>query len=274
MKGIQKLHNFRRGFTLIELSIVLVIIGLVIGGVVLGKDLIRAAELKSIVTDIEKFKVAARTFRSKYGGLPGDIPNAEEIWGSDAGCPATPANDIPKIVTCNSNGDGFIGDPDETMVSGLTTWWEPSRAWQQLSNAGLIGGTFSGAISTAAGGYRIGINIPASKIVGTGYTLSYNGPQFATFIMYEGSAANKHFIAYGTAPIVAATLPLLIGPALFTSELLSIDQKVDDGRPAFGSVQSFTSTHQPCSTTDVPTTAIYNIAETRKICTALFVTGF
>ena len=62
-----------RGFTLIELSIVLVIIGLIVGGVLVGQDLIRAAAVRAQVSQIEKYNTAVNTFRDKYGALPGDI---------------------------------------------------------------------------------------------------------------------------------------------------------------------------------------------------------
>ena len=83
-----------KGFTLIELSIALVIIGLVVGGVLVGQDLIRAAKVRSTVSDIEKFNTAAFTFRSKYNHYPGDIPASNaanlglfEITGNCGNCP-------------------------------------------------------------------------------------------------------------------------------------------------------------------------------------------
>jgi prepilin-type N-terminal cleavage/methylation domain-containing protein len=62
-----------RGFTLIELCIVLVIIGLIVGGVLVGRDLISAAAVRAQVSQIEKYNTAVNTFRAKYGALPGDI---------------------------------------------------------------------------------------------------------------------------------------------------------------------------------------------------------
>jgi prepilin-type N-terminal cleavage/methylation domain-containing protein len=66
-------NKCRAGFTLIELSIVLVIIGLVVGGVLVGRDLICAAELRAQISQIEKYNTAVNTFYGKYGGLPGPL---------------------------------------------------------------------------------------------------------------------------------------------------------------------------------------------------------
>ena len=63
----------RSGFTLVELSIVLVIIGLIAGGVLVGRDLIEAAAIRQQITQVERFKTAVQTFRTKYNGLPGDL---------------------------------------------------------------------------------------------------------------------------------------------------------------------------------------------------------
>ena len=56
----------KQGFTLLELSIVLVVIGLIVGGTVVGKDLIRASELNSIITQQNKIQIALNTFKLKY----------------------------------------------------------------------------------------------------------------------------------------------------------------------------------------------------------------
>lgn len=65
----------KTGFTLVEMSIVMVIIGLIIGGVLVGRDLISAAAARAQISQIEKYQTAVNTFRVKYGYLPGDIPD-------------------------------------------------------------------------------------------------------------------------------------------------------------------------------------------------------
>src|SRR5450432_676842 len=61
------------GFTLIELSIVLVIIGLIIGGVLVGQDLIKAAAIRATIQQIEGYNTSVHTFQTKYNAIPGDI---------------------------------------------------------------------------------------------------------------------------------------------------------------------------------------------------------
>src|SRR6201999_1632157 len=75
MLATNRIHKrtSEQGFTLIELSIVLVIIGLIVGGVLVGQDLIRAAAVRAQISQIEKYQTAVNTFRGKYGGLPGDL---------------------------------------------------------------------------------------------------------------------------------------------------------------------------------------------------------
>jgi len=70
------------GFSLVELSIVLVILGLLTGGILGGQALIRAAELRAVTTEYDRWVTATRTFQDKYFALPGDMTNATAFWGS------------------------------------------------------------------------------------------------------------------------------------------------------------------------------------------------
>jgi prepilin-type N-terminal cleavage/methylation domain-containing protein len=121
-----------RGFTLIELSIVLVIIGLIVGGVLVGQDLIKAAQIRSLIKQQVQFKAAVGAFRDKYVCLPGDCINAASF-----GFTAPVLN--PQNYPVNGNGDGIIGDPTGTF-SGA--WGLPESEqftfWHQLFQAGYI----------------------------------------------------------------------------------------------------------------------------------------
>ena len=70
-----------QGFSLVELSIVLVILGLLTGGILAGQNLIRASELRSVSTQINQLNTAFMTFRDTYFALPGDMRNAQDFWG-------------------------------------------------------------------------------------------------------------------------------------------------------------------------------------------------
>ena len=76
----------KTGFTLIEMSIVLVIIGLIIGGVLVGRDLISAATVRAEISQIEKYKTVTRTFEEKYGYAQ-----------------AQPGQTVPASSTCYDN---------------------------------------------------------------------------------------------------------------------------------------------------------------------------
>jgi len=107
-----------KGFTLIELSIVLVIISLVVGGIVGGKSLIKSAEVNQFAQDLKTYSSSALTFTDQYDYYPGDLPNAQEYWPQ---C-------IDEVgVTCNGNGDSKIGLTDEKF-----------RVMEHLSLSGII----------------------------------------------------------------------------------------------------------------------------------------
>lgn len=69
-----------RGFTLVEMSIVLIVISLIVAGIITGKDLVHSAELKSVITDINKIKIALNLYEDKYDAMPGDHAIATQYW--------------------------------------------------------------------------------------------------------------------------------------------------------------------------------------------------
>jgi prepilin-type N-terminal cleavage/methylation domain-containing protein len=238
------------GFTLVEMSIVLVIIGLLVGGILVGRDLIRAAELRSVISDIEKFKSAANTFKVKYSCIPGDCANATDFFGTDpGGCPNTPVNSVPKTATCNGNGDGQICC-DSHGIIGVDYTCEQFRFWQQLADAGLIPRQYSGTGVAGHSGYNCdprqffltgvysnpadvgGINVPTGKLNDAVYTVAWFGTVDAagwgttTPVNY----LNKNFIV--VAPQSSYWSLGLLSP----QDAYNIDSKVDDGLPWSGSV--------------------------------------
>lgn len=130
----------RQGFTLIELSIVLVIIGLIVGGILVGRDLVRSAELRAAISNISGISTAIHSFQIKYNCLPGDCPNATDYFGYDSTC----YDDLVSHTgTCNGNGDGNYSPwPQETQMAtqhlAMAQLWKPYLpALQYLQINGL-----------------------------------------------------------------------------------------------------------------------------------------
>ena len=211
-----------RGFSLVELSIVLVILGLLVGGILGGQSLIHAAELRSVNTELETWRTAVNTFRSRYFQLPGDFTKAEDFWGAASTCPATLGSVVDDGV-CNGNGNGQIGNQAGGYIP------ERFMFWLELSKAGLIPGKYSGAAG-AENIYRtnIGTNVPASK---------YNGTGWSIFWWNDLAAGDGNWFAgdYGNAHIIGAQSTNSVSSAAFPPEdAWNIDTKYDDGKPGQG----------------------------------------
>tara|TARA_B100001123_G_C15281552_1_gene1014171 strand:- start:177 stop:971 length:795 start_codon:yes stop_codon:yes gene_type:complete len=254
-----------RGFSLVELSIVLVILGLLTGGILTGQSLIRAAELRSLTAHISTLQTSMHSFRDKYFALPGDMRNATDFWGaansSGAGgnCADPLDNTGTSTQTCNGDGNGQIRTPG----SG-GTYYEQHRAWQHLANAGLIEGSYTGAAAVAnnSNSFARGVNAPQLKLGNVTGVLHYGQAISGSTNEFDRSAA--HYIGYGT---TSGGWPN--GPFLTPEEAWNLDTKVDDGRPAYGVIRGHkkdSPTNPNCSTTNSSTDAEYNLSNTNTLC--------
>ena len=137
MTAMRTLKN-NKGFTLVELAIVLVIIGILLGGIIKGQELIKNAKMKRLYSTYREVTAATYSYYDRYGKYPGDDNLANTRgWGVPAGG--------------NGNGNGFI---DNTATAALL--WCPAGdatencyAWQELRAAGFLTGSTNNAAATS-----------------------------------------------------------------------------------------------------------------------------
>jgi prepilin-type N-terminal cleavage/methylation domain-containing protein len=198
----------KTGFTLVEISLVLVIIGLLIGGVVVGRDLMMAANTRAQISQIEKFRTAMRTFQLKYAYLPGDIPDSIAIqyeFLPRGGC---------NLV--DGSGDGIIN----------TSWQveEPVLFWDDLLKANLLDTPISGSV-TVNGCTVSGYGFPAARMGDGNYVYVYEGGQCCGY-GWGGTGINYFGVSAVTGPLTnhwilsnQRTIPVQMA--------YNIDQKAD-----------------------------------------------
>lgn len=260
----------KNGFSLVELSIVLVILGLLTGGILAGQSLIRAAEIRAVSNEYTRYRTAIFTFRDRYMALPGDMPNAIKFWGRQAGADVigmdATCRDLTAAatgtLTCNGNGDGLIAGNSNDA-------YETYRAWQHLANAGLIEGSYSGVTAGAANthGVAIGTNSPSSRLGNAGYSVrSYPTALPADTSYFSGSYGN--LLRFGSAVEAGAYAG---GPVMTNEEVWGIDTKLDDGMPAIGMVR-VTESSTSCYT-GVEAAATYALSTSGKNCRLLLLLG-
>lgn len=233
----------RTGFTLIEISIVLVIIGLIVGGILTGSDLIKQSQIRATISQIASYNSAAYTFKTKYSNyLPGDIPEPAasgfgfSARGTDKG---------------EGDGDGFLSGTSTATADNnwgsVQATGETPMFWADLSRAGLIPETFSTAqpnvkptstITTA----QIANYLPKAKMGGNNYVYVYSlqVPSSAVAGGFISSPILKNVNYFGFSVIseISQWGVTTANAGLTVTEAYNIDQKYDDGLPASGSINA------------------------------------
>ena len=160
------MNKQQSGFTLVEIAIVLVIIGLLLGGVLKGQELINSAKVKNMASDFRNVPLFIYGYQDKYKRLPGDDEGAVARWGAS---------------TANGDKNGTIGGTWDSVALADET----VRFWQHIRLANLAAGSTdfstiaSASLPTNAEGGKIGIQMtpPISGMSGTYYVCSQNIPR-------------------------------------------------------------------------------------------------
>jgi prepilin-type N-terminal cleavage/methylation domain-containing protein len=223
------MKNNQSGFTLVEIAIVLVIIGLLLGGVLKGQELINSAKVKNFATDFRNIPLFIYGYQDKFKALPGDDAKANDHLGGAA----TSANVGLLTPNAGTPGNGRIeGNYNSTSAGDETVAF-----WQHVRLANLASGATdftnpATVMPTNADGGRIGVQSTAPI---TGMTGSY----FVCSEAIQGKFAKQ------------------------------IDITLDDGSPASGSVRVAAGPYSGTALTAVTTAAAIEEGQTYIVCSAL-----
>lgn len=229
----------RHGFTLVELSVVLLVIALVVGGILISKEMIHNAELRQTVAQFEQFNTAVQAFKEKYQCLPGDCQTADSFG-----------------LASSSNGDGngvigFPGGCDYSDSCEEDARHEYIDFWYHLSATRLIPHGFQPAVGSPPDieDSLVGVVTPPLKITAAWVTTTAGGNNPPST---GGWAVHGEAIFGTTPPIYTNRMPahaFSMGSttafpyyggftssrsAYFTFDIYQIDKKLDDGLPFSG----------------------------------------
>ncbi len=219
-----------KGFTLVELAIVMIIIGLLIGGILKGQELINNARVSSTTAQVKAIEAGVSTFRDKYAGFPGDI--------------ATPTTRLPGctaalciLASAATNGDSNIsvaasGTSTFDPGLGIDATSESAASFVQMAAAGMIGGVDANAALLGNG-----VSNPVLPIAGIWVMGSSTGAAGTGLVGPTATAATALqsglYVASVTGPTVAAG-----ASPLTPVQAANIDRKLDDGQPNSGIVRA------------------------------------
>ena len=184
----------QKGFTLVEIAIVLVIIGLLLGGILKGQEMITQAKIKNVVADFSGISAAYYGYQDRYRSIPGDDNNAATRWAT-----------VP--VAINGTGDGQLSGTYNNACVLVPVAGTPESClwWDHLRRAGFVAGTggmqpfnaVTGLIGVQTGD---GAAAPGPPVVASGPTLLNvaGGNGFVGLIVCSAGMPDKIAIAVDT----------------------------------------------------------------------------
>lgn len=210
--SLSKMKNqVQRGFTLVEIAIVLVIVGLLVGGVLRGQELINSARVRNILDQQTSIQTAYTSFLDRFKAIPGDMSAAQAALINGAAAAAS------------ASSDGAVGLADSPAF------------FNNLAQAGFISCAACMTVSTAnagAGAYAAATtlsiaNSPAN-IFAQPMAFIYN-PATPAAVAADGAINAFANVVEGGKPLLAT------GSGIASNMLAEMDRKQDDGDPSRGS---------------------------------------
>ncbi len=206
--------NLKKGFTLIELSVVLVILAVLVGGIITGQSLIQTAQLNGLIGDVERYKSAFSRFQVEYQQLPGDMDNAYDYWGSKCGTNSS---------NCNGNGTSTLSQGEE----------EGLLFWNHLYVSDLVD-DYSEPISNREALCDQGVNMPYTAMDSVSMLPRYNSIDARSATVNE--IINIIFVFSLIDEANDQSGCISYQDAFSAEQLYTIDKKMDDGFAYSGKV--------------------------------------
>jgi len=229
----------QRGFTLVEIAIVLVIIGLLLGGILKGQELITSARVRNIADQNSGVQAAYYGFIDRYRQVPGD-------WNA-----TNAAQAIPGVTT---------GGNDSGRLDGANAWVEGLALWEQLSKSGFIQGNYTGGTTAPSAADTD----KAPRNAFNGFLILYRTPDYYDTV---ASPANRLNLVLGAGiPVnVLRELDLKVDDGLPQTGVM---------RHALTSGATFSDNGIALSTADCVNTTtsppIWDIAVNQQLCNAIY----
>jgi len=240
------------GFTLVEIAIVLVVIGLLLGGILKGQQLINSARVRNLADQNSGVQAAYYGFIDRFRSLPGDMPCTAAV--TNIGAAVSPDNCTTVV---GGNGNGRI----DTVI-------EAGAVWAHLSVAGFLTGTYTG-ITASTDDYRLGVaagRVPANA--------------------FQGPILLGHSNDYMEGAARAAVVRLIysFGGNIPVPLLRDLDQRLDDGVAGTGVLRSAAEvtlatppgsifapiTDYTAGTADCLANNTWNVDSSNQTCNAIF----
>ena len=255
----------QKGFTLVELAIVMTIIGLLIGGILKGQELMENARVTATISQVKAYEAAVTTFRDSYAAIPGDmVASGTRI----PGCTVA----ICTHTAAAGGGNGIVGSPTWATTwaaqvtaaangAGDTVALETQMFWTHMLLADLISGITNAPLRTN-GQLSFGESHPAAKI-GGGYVVGFGSGAITPGSIGPANSGPSGLVVAVVQSIIT-TPGIVIGQQPMTpARAAQIDRRIDDGNPITGYVQSY-GTQASCSVSAA--NPIYLESQTTKDC--------
>jgi len=260
-----KRSSKQEAFSLIELSIVILIIGLLISGILGGYQLIKAATLRAIMTEARGYAVMSSAFYAKYNTLPGDYPDTLGITPLATAVATTDkgnGNGIIEYVNASSNAEGLVAIKHLIQDGGLD-----ASAFSTYTHAAAVP-TYAAAATVPA--LVVGTILPRGKAKNSGWffdnylstTAGADNKTINMAILSGGGAVSAAVTASTALPYASAWSATPVTPVLVPQDAKSIDTKMDDGKPGTGSIRMVASKNSAGSTVNTHTCSDAAIAAT------------